>query len=438
MKRFLLPLFTLAALTSGAQEAGKTPDTNARKGWTLGILPSIAYDADLGFKYGALTNLYYFGDGSTYPDYLHSIYAEASYATGKSGIFRLSYDSRYLVPNHRISVDLTYMPDALCDFYGFNGFAQPYYANWTDESSDEYRTRAFYKMQRDLFRFSADMQGNMGGDWHWNVGVGVLNYKVGSVDIARLNRNKKPEEALPDTTTLYDFYTKIYTGCIKENEATGGTHPYVHAGVTYDTRDRQQNSRRGVHADAFLTYYAAFGNQSEYNHLRFNAAWRHYVPLGSERFTLAYRAGTQLLLAGNSSFYLNTYMNQLYMQRALYEGLGGANSVRGIMRNRLLGDGFTYANVELRWLIKRFKIGKENFYLGINPFADYGQLVQKRKLYNNGEVPSVWNDPHFSAGCGLKIAMNDNFVLSVDWAHALDKQDNGKFSNLYVNIGYMF
>ena len=46
--------------------------------------------------------------------------------------------------------------------------------------------------------------------------------------------------------------------------------------------------------------------------------------------------------------------------------------------------------------------------------------------------------PHLSAGCGLKVAMNDNFVLSVDWATALDKQDNNKFSNLYIKMGYMF
>ena len=46
--------------------------------------------------------------------------------------------------------------------------------------------------------------------------------------------------------------------------------------------------------------------------------------------------------------------------------------------------------------------------------------------------------PHLSAGCGLKVAMNDNFVLSVDWATAFDKQDNSKLSNLYIKMGYMF
>jgi hypothetical protein len=42
-----------------------------------------------------------------------------------------------------------------------------------------------------------------------------------------------------------------------------------------------------------------------------------------------------------------------------------------------------------------------------------------------------------SAGLGVKIAMNENFILSVDWAAALDKQD-GKLSNFYIKMGYLF
>ena len=34
--------------------------------------------------------------------------------------------------------------------------------------------------------------------------------------------------------------------------------------------------------------------------------------------------------------------------------------------------------------------------------------------------------------------MNDNFVLSVDWAVPFSKQDNNSMANLYVKIGYMF
>ena len=49
-----------------------------KTGWTFGALPAVSYNTDLGFQYGGLVNLYYFGDGSTYPNYMHSVYAEVS------------------------------------------------------------------------------------------------------------------------------------------------------------------------------------------------------------------------------------------------------------------------------------------------------------------------------------------------------------------------
>ena len=175
----------------------------------------------------------------------------------------------------------------------------------------------------------------------------------------------------------------------------------------------------------------------------------------SDRLILAYRVGTQLNLAGDCPFYLNTYLNQLYMQRVVYEGLGGANSVRGMMRNRVLAHGVAFANVELRTRLFSFKAGKNMFYVGINPFMDAGMVVQPYDRVvsdpwllaladpNLGNPDALYDEsrlytPHFTGGCGLKFAMNDNFVLSIDWATALDKQDNGKFSNLYIKMGYMF
>ena len=453
MKKYYLLLALLPFVFSHATLSAQDDSVNSRKGWTFGILPSVAFDADLGFQYGALTNIYYFGDGAVYPDYYHSFYAEAAYTTKRYGLFRLSYDSKYLIPNHRLSVDLTYLPDQMCDFYGFNGYEAFYTPDYSDPSSDQYKTRAYYKFKRDLFRFSADLQGVIAKPWYWNVGLGLLYYNVGTVDVERLNRyTSKEENKLPiGATTLYDQY--LEKGYISPAEANGGFHPYLHGGFTFDTRDRQQNPRRGIHADAFLTYYAGLGEMSEYNDLMFNAAWRHYLPIISNRLTFAYRLGTQLNVAGDSPFYLNTYLNQLYMQRVIYEGLGGANSIRGIMRNRILAKGVAFANIEFRVQVAHFKVGKENFYIGLNPFMDAGMVVQPYdrvvtdplllELVDPSNPDDLFDEsrlysPHLSAGCGLKVAMNDNFILSVDWATALDKQDNAKFSNLYIKMGYIF
>ena len=441
----ILSTFNFQLSTCLAQDSTR----HVRKGWTFGVLPSVAYDADLGLQYGALTNIYYFGDGSTYPEYLHSFYAEVAYTTKHFGIFRFSYDSKYLIPKHRLSVDLTYLPDQMCDFYGFNGYQSDYNAAYSNQDDPAYISRAYYKYRRDLFRFSADLQGEIHKPFYWNAGLGLLHFAVGTVDVDRLNSyTKDPEKWLPDTVTLFDHY--VDDGYIRPDEAKGGLHPYLHAGVTFDTRDRQQNPRRGIHADAFFTYYAGLGSMSNYNNVKFNAAWRHYLPIIPNRLTFAYRVGTQLNVAGESPFYLNTYLNQLYMQRVVYEGLGGANSVRGIMRNRILAPGVAFANVELRTQLFSFKVKKNMFYVGLVPFLDAGMVVQPYERPEGSTVStdpveydpfndaSRLYDPHLGGGCGLKVAMNDNFVLSVDWATAFDQQDNSKFSNFYIKMGYMF
>lgn len=446
----------------------KAKDPNAKRtGWTFGILPSVSFDADLGFQYGALSNIYYFGDGSTYPEYLHSFYVEASYTTRRNGVFRFSYDSKYLIPNHKFTIDLAYLPDAMCDFYGYNGYQSVYNNNWHDSkhftAEEGYKSRAFYKYKRDLFRAAADIRGSIGKNWYWNAGIGFLGYVLNSVDIEMLNKGKKEEKQLPDIDGLYEKY--IQWNLIKENERNGGMHPYVRGGITYDSRDRQTNPTKGIYADAFLTYTAAFnskkfGDQREFNNLRFNFNFRHYVPVYKDWIAFAYRLSTQLTVAGKSPFYMNSYWNTLYIQRVIYEGLGGGNTLRGLMRSRVLANGFAFANVEFRFKVCQFKVKKENFYIGLNPFLDAGMVLQPYDLdentvrqqiaendpdFNMNEISDYFNfdkkaiyRPHFAAGLGLKAAMNDNFVLSVDWAMPFDKQDNAKWANFYVKIGYMF
>lgn len=433
--------------------------SEVRKGWTFGVLPSIAYDADRGFQYGALINLYDFGDGSTYPEYLHSMYAEAAYTTKRSGTFRFAYDSKYLIPGHRLKVDLAYLPDVLNDFYGYNGYQTVFNSQWDNKKADGYISRAFYKSQRDLFRFAADIDGSLGKNWYWNAGLGVLGYQVGRVNLNLLNKGKSDENKLPNVDGMYEKYVKW--GIISANEANGGWHPYLRGGITYDGRDRQQNTRKGIMADMFLTYYAAFGEDKDFNNLMLNASFRHFVPLYKDNIIFAYRIATQLTVAGNSPFYLNNYYNTLFIQRELYEGLGGGNTLRGVLRNRITANGYAFANVELRFKICKFDIRKEHFFIGLNPFVDAGMILQPYELNENiirqniadkdpefdlnnlsdyivfGDQANIYR-PHLSAGLGLKLMMNDNFVLSVDWAMPFDKRDNDGMANFYIKIGYMF
>ena len=486
---FVLPTF------AAKKEKVQQVDSLGRKiktGWNFGVLPSVAFDADLGFQGGALTNIYYYGDGSQYPEYIHSIYAEAAYTTKNYGIFRVNYDSKYLIPKHRLTLDATYQPDAMCDFYGFNGYQSVYnqdFHKWKKDPNKmnvaDYQSRAFYKYKRDLFRFAADIEGTIWKNIKWNAGVGVLGYMIGECDIDMLNgkhkyelgEDGKPTDSKAMNPAIEGLYEKyVNWGLIKPAEAKGGWHPYVRLGLTYDSRDQRTCPTKGIYADAFFTYTAAFGEQAVagYNHLQFNFNFRHYVPVYRDRVTFAYRIGTQNNIAGQSPFYMNTYLNTLFIQRVMYEGLGGANSLRGIMRNRILANGFAYANVELRCKVAKFDIGRQHFYIGLAPFFDLGVITQPYELDEEAlnrayaadtdplklplssyfaTVKNCWSEtgtttedidltktyfPHMAAGLGLKAAMNENFVLSVDWAMALDKQDNAKWANFYIKMGYLF
>lgn len=462
-----------------------------KTGWNFGILPSIAYDADYGFQGGVLTNVYYYGDGKQYPEYIHSLYFEAAYTTKHHGIFRFNYDSKYLIPGYRLTLDATYLPDAMCDFYGFNGFQSKYNSAWHSWNKnpdkmpfkEDYRTRVFYKYKRDLIRVAGDIEGTIYKNLKWNAGLGVVGYLIDDCDINMLNGKNTYTDTLPrwgqkalnpNEELLYDKY-KTW-GLIGDDEKNGGWHPYVRVGLTYDTRDKRQGPNKGIYTDLFFTYSAAFnaayGQQASagYNHLQFNFTFRHYVPCyydknGINRVTFAYRLGLQNNIAGRSPFYMNNYLNTLFIQRVYYEGLGGGNSVRGMMANRILADGFAFANIEFRFRIVDFDIKHQHFYIGLNPFFDMGVITQPYNLdklveyHTHGNYSTLresvaaagdnYDDyfttdpkriyyPHMTAGVGLKIGMNENFVLSADWGMPIDKQDNAKYANFYVKMGYLF
>lgn len=92
MKRILTILFTIITVLAHAQndkdssiEYHESGDI-IKKGLSYGPLPVVAFDADRGFQFGALLNLYNFGDGSTYPNPKSTWYFEASAYTKEGDI----------------------------------------------------------------------------------------------------------------------------------------------------------------------------------------------------------------------------------------------------------------------------------------------------------------------------------------------------------------
>ena len=62
MRKILIIAIFVAFAGNLMAETEAKDTSKVKTGWNFGILPSVAYDADLGFQFGALSNRYYYGD----------------------------------------------------------------------------------------------------------------------------------------------------------------------------------------------------------------------------------------------------------------------------------------------------------------------------------------------------------------------------------------
>ena len=450
MKKILLLVWVLSiSLMSMAQKDTTTTEKKIKKGLSVGPLPVVAFDSDLGFQYGALVNLYFFGDGSTYPQYKHLIFAEAAYSTKGSGIFRLFYDSDQILKNKdkylRLSVDMSYLLESGLGFYGFNGAETNYNTAFETTDDKDYITRMYYRHKRSLLRLQADVQGRIiGKKLRWTFGMAHMNFHVKSVDVDRLNEGKK-ENLLPDTITLYDDYVNY--GLISKDEADGGMLNMVKAGIVWDTRDLEANPNKGMWDEIVLYTFPGFLGNSENAFTGFTAIHRQYFTLVKRRLTFAYRLGYKGVIGGKMPFYFDPYMVTSYSITANREGLGGSSTFRGMLRNRVVGDGFGWGNFCLRYKFWYFDFLGNPSYLALNGFVDMGKVFQPRAIDETiknkmeSDYPGRYfnksaDQMHYSFGGGIHFAMNENFVVRVNYGKVLDAQDGT--SSIYITTNWIF
>lgn len=445
ISRVLILFVFFSFATLQAQENGKS-------GWNLGVLPAVSYNTDLGFQYGGIVNFFNYGDGSRYPNYDHSLYFEASQYTKGSGFIGFAYDSDQLLKNMQLTLNMSYLPEKSADFYGFNGYESVYNSSWTDTDADDYRSRMFYKHNRDMWRVHLDLNGRLFFDkLRWAAGIEFYNMKVASVDIDRLNRGKSGDEKLPSIDSvpgLFEYYKEW--NLIPENEQDGGQFFALKGGLMYDTRNFRPNPTEGIWTDAILYYTPKFTSNLDEGFLRLSLTHRQYFKLINNRLWFAYRLNWQACLAGHVPFYVQPLLITTQLRGSYSEGLGGSRSIRGVLRNRVVGNDIALGNFEFRSKIVTFRLWKQNFFIGINAFVDAGVVTRKinitneiKQLVESGVVENPENffdldaeKIHWGAGGGIKIVMNENFIISGDFGLALDKQDGN--TGIYIGLNYLF
>ncbi len=441
IKKILISIFISLLLTSiNTRAQDTTKNDNIKTDWNFGLLPVITYNTDLGLQYGLLTNIYHYGKGDIYPSYYHSIYAEVSRYTKGSGIYRLFYDSKYLIKNIRTTFDLSYLPDQALDFYGFNGAQSVFNDVWQDDSHSDYKSRMYYKHKRNIARGKFDFQGSTKvNNLNWATGLILQNIEVATVDVDKLNKGKDDKDTLPHVNTLYDDY--IDWGVIKDKESDGGFFTSLKAGIVYDSRDNEPNPQKGLWSEIVV----AQTFNTDFTFTKLAITHRQYFKIIDNKLTFAYRVGYQGVIAGDIPFYALPTMVYSYLPSSNSDGLGGSKTVRGVVRNRIVGKGIIFGNLELRWKFTEFRFMKQNIYLALKPFMDFGQVVQEKEVDKTG-IPTTINQSqyfnsggdkiHISYGAGFHVAMNQNFIISADYGVPMATQDGDK--GFYIGMNFLF
>ena len=458
MKKFLLTI--TAILVAGSILSAQ--EKEMKTGWSFGVLPTATYSVDNGFQAGAFGDVYYYGDGKTYPDPLHKISWEGSYFTHSHRMrLYLAYDSKYLIPNMRVNASVTYMTDPLYSLWGFNGAAAiQNYDVWgnrdmtipTSLTDPTLSNVNYYGMSRNMLRILANFQGRITDNLNWAAGMNFWKWDLGAM---KDNGVKVDDETryYNTTSTLYNFLSN--SGVITEDEAKGGLALELNAGLVYDTRDMEAAPNKGIWAEAYLN-----GNVLSNSYLKACAYFRHYisipVPIPAGNPVFAYRLAWQHTILGETPLYMIQNNPLLVQRNMISEGFGSSNTIRGLRENRILAEGMAWANMELRIKLVKFTLANQYFYIAVNPFFDAGIITKPYKaeaLAKIADADGKIYDPVFntisgttdpiydaskvnylvySGGAGLKIAMNQNFIVSADFAKCFTE---GMDAGLWIGIG---
>jgi hypothetical protein len=443
MKKLILLIFFLIFFTPLLNAQTDTLVEKPKTGYNYGALPIVGVSTDVGVLYGIIFNIFNYHDGKIYPKYYQNLYLEVSKTSKGGRTYQMFFDSEHVIKGIRLTVDASHLTEQALPFYGFNGTESVFNAQLQDDESSAYISRMFYRYDRKLTRVLVNLQGAFGAShFKWLAGAQTIKYEVNSVNIDALNKGLSDTKKLKKVDGLYDDYVKW--GLIDAPEKNGNRLNFLTLGTVYDTRDNEPNPNHGIWSEAIVAVAPGAVNP-ENGFTRLALTYRQYLSLISNRLTFAYRLNWRQTISGKTPFYFLSYQLSSRPFSTNVDGLGGSNTIRGILRNRIIAEGMAMGNAELR--LKAFQTywHRQNIYISLTSFYDAG-IVTKKQEMNLALVPTAERQNFFntnqagylnqSAGIGMHLVMNQNFNVSFDFGKAFSKVD-GTYG-FYMGMGYVF
>lgn len=423
-------IFSFSALVAET-ESLPIEDKPDHKRFTWGIIPAAAFDSDLGFKYGAVFNLFDHGGHQKPPLFDQYLYIKLTNTTKGTLNAQAVFESKSLINNATLILEASYMKDKKMDFFGFNGLNAIYHPALNNPSGPDFAGKFFYAHERDLLRLRADLQKNLMDD-KLRLLTGFSHNRFSIEPVSE-------ETAGSETygTSLFENY-KTWN-IVKAEESNGGKINLLSLGLIYDSRNEHCFCTDGIWAEAMFIYSPGFMSDADFSKLVLT--YRQHASIMNERITFSFRASSQQKLSGNIPFYM---LPAYFDSRLSQDGLGGAFNLRGAMRNRIVSDGFLAGNFETKFKISDFYLLGQYFYVSLSAFYDNALVTQTYKV-DLAEVPGDLRDFFFSNakqkihhtfGTGIYIVFNRNNVITMNYGIPVDVQDGP--GGLYIGSSLLF
>ena len=385
----LLSLTVFIAAAASGQDSMRV-----HRGFKPAGVPNLNYNSDEGFGYGARLQLFNHGTGGFNP-YRYVVDANLFLTTRGRKQFFLFFDSPYLLPGgRRLTAEARYQQYNTAPYFGIGNDAG-FDAELEEEGSSRFIAQDYYEFDRTRTSVWVNYQRDFGA-FAWLAGIGAVHTDIADPHKHTLLALEHPEGL------------------------EGGFTNYVKVGLIYDTRDFEPAPRKGDWTDLILSVSnGIFG--SDYDYTRLTLTNRHYFPL-HRRLILAERVVVEKGW-GDMPFYEMAFFESSFR---MWEGIGGAWTVRGLRQGRLIGPSKLFGNLELRARVADFKGFGQDFYFGMSGFYDFGRVWDEEEDFSLEGLRSGY-------GTGLQLGWNETFIVTVDAA----RSDEVDFA-LYIGIGYLY
>ncbi len=436
--RYFWALYLFLPLTMLGQEEDEKNKTEKNSRYSFGVIPALAFDSDLGFKYGAVVNLFDFGDTKFPPHYEQYLFIKLTNTTKGTLNLQALLESETMINKAKVVAEASYFADRKLDFFGFNGTDVTYGKEFTEPENSDFKNKNFYAHHRNFLRLRFDLQKYLAGSkLRLLTGFTFNNYNV---SLAREERHEKNEGNSSDGfqhPTLFEYYNNW--GIISPDEKSGGNISLFSLGLVYDSRNHPCYCTDGKWFETVFNYSPAFLGDAGFT--KIILTYRQHTSVLNDKITFSFRVSSQQKLSGNIPFY---FVPTFYDSRLSNDGVGGAFNLRGAMRNRIAANGFVTGNFEIKFKTHGFKLLRQNFLTSIVGFYDNAYITQAYKV-NMENVPDeekpIYFNPgkqkvHHTFGPGLYIIFNQNNIVTVNYGISTNKQLGS--GGLYIGSSLLF